>query len=82
MNGTIKGLIAAFVLCAAVVSAHAGGKEDALFAAAKDNDAAEILRLVKTGADVNAKNDAGFTAIHYVLDDGIKDLLKKAGATE
>ncbi len=39
-----------------------------------------VKLLVENGADVNIKNNDGYTALDFARDEEIKELLRKAGA--
>lgn len=52
-----------------------------LHRAALRGDAEAVAALIKSGADVNATNEAGATPLHYAAgSEGVVDLLLKAGA--
>lgn len=59
--------ISALALCVLTLSAcvrlHADAKTNALFNAAKTNNAAEARRLIADGADVNAQSYFGITVL-------------------
>ena len=57
-----KTIIAALALCALVVSCK---KADLLFEAVSNNNTKEVDRLIKAGADVNATDDYGETALMW-----------------
>ena len=84
MKNGMKRTLAALALCAAVVAgAFADAKSDALLRATDENNVAEALRLIKAGADVNARGYAGSTALMYAAASNaaeIADALIKAGA--
>jgi ankyrin repeat protein len=51
--------------------AFAGRRLDnAFFRAVRNGDNAEIRRLIKAGADIAAKGDFGWTALHYAANNG------------
>jgi outer membrane protein assembly factor BamB len=64
--------IAIYLLLVAVVAAVAGADElsDDLLAAARKGDADRVKALLAQGADVNAKNVYGATALNYAADGG------------
>ena len=57
-----KKCFAALAALAMAVCAFADAKTDALINATRNNDTAEVSRLIKSGADVNAKNEYGWNA--------------------
>ena len=79
-----KGTLATLALCAVMAaSVFADAKSDALLRATQNNNAAEAIRLINAGADVNATTKDGQTALmwatkHNAVD--IMQLLIKAGA--
>jgi ankyrin repeat protein len=78
--------IAAFVACGAIASAAAAQDADGttpLHWAAHQNDLAAVQRLIREGANVNAKNDYGATPMSEAALTGNAALLEallKAGA--
>ena len=70
MKNGMKRTLAAIALCAAimasllcVLTACTDPKTDGLIVAAKVNGVATTRLLIEAGADVNAKNDKGETAL-------------------
>jgi ankyrin repeat protein len=57
-----------------------------LIVAAGENNLPEVRRLVSVGADVNAKNAAGWTSLHYAIFNGhlqvVKELLEHGADIE
>lgn len=67
-NHPLKKAALAAVLCvAAAVSLHATGNGDALIQAVKNNDSAKAQQLIKSGANVNAKDESGMTVLMYAV---------------
>src|SRR5262245_37587102 len=80
MSFSLKFLVAALMLSAAVgVSASSSDVADA----AKARDAAAVRTLLKNGADVNAAQGDGMTALHWAATNGdaaLVQMLLSAGA--
>ncbi len=81
-----KNLAAVLLLCvAAFALVGCSGKSKTLFTAAEENNVAQTRRLIKSGADVNARERDGWTALMYAERRKATDaaaLPKAAGAKE
>ncbi len=69
--------VAAFAVCAC--------ESKTLFTAAEKNNVAQARRLIKSGADVNAMDEDGMTALMYAAQNNATDvaaLPKAAGAED
>src|SRR4051812_39383621 len=76
----VLGAVAALILAAAPDRAKLGS---ALIDAARGDDQASVASLLRQGADVNAREDDGTTALAWAASRsniGIAELLLKAGA--
>ncbi|MDE6705456.1 MAG: ankyrin repeat domain-containing protein [Treponemataceae bacterium] len=88
MTNGMKRTMTAVALCAAMMaSVFADAKSDALLRATERNNAAEAIRLIKAGANVNAKSSddmsMGVTPLMYAAAYNATDVMKlliKAGA--
>jgi ankyrin repeat protein len=60
--------------------------DEELFEAAKENNVSEVRRLLSNGADVNANDQNGITALHKAIDKGhaqvVKELLDHGAGIE
>ena len=64
------------LLCLLTVSAGAKPKNDTFFDAVERGDVKSAELMLKKGADINAKNHAGRTALHIAVISGNTDMLK------
>ena len=56
------------IITAATLAGNASAEDTPLHWAAWDNNAAEAKRLIDNGADVNAKNENGWTPLHVTAE--------------
>ena len=56
--------------------------DTALIVGAREGSESTVAKLISLGADVNAKNKSGKTAMSIARTKQIANMLKKAGATE
>jgi len=59
---------------AAVVLVGCGNPDGALIQAAKDGNIEAVKQHLAAGADVNAKNESGYTPLHHAAVDGRKEI--------
>jgi uncharacterized protein len=64
------------LLLLAALPLHAGDGTTALHWAAHNDDQAEVERLIKAGADVNARNDYGATPLQEAAERGDADMIR------
>ncbi len=65
------------------ISLIAQGDNSLLIRASQNGDLNEVMELLKSGIDVNDKDDDGVTALMYATDNGyteIVELLRRASA--
>ena len=86
MNKKLCAGILAALLLGTLANVQATPEQDLqLIDAAKDGDLVKVKELIAAGADVNAKDDDGWTALMYAAEKGyteIIEILKAAGAKE
>lgn len=73
-------LFASLLFVGGVVGADASNSGSELIEAASAGKSKLVLKLIATGADVNAQDNDGFTALGFAKNRKIIKMLKKAGA--
>ncbi len=74
--GIIRRLAGSTLLAASMAVAASASSERAVADAAKAGDAAAVRALLKAGADVNAAQGDGMTALHWAAQSGDADLVQ------
>jgi len=83
MNSLIATALIGWLACSSLLAAGPATGSAALFRAIRDGDSAAVRKLLKAGADLQSRNEAGDTplmAAALYADTGILELLLKAGA--
>ena len=81
----MKKVLVVFLVLVFAVTIFAQDKNAELFDAVKDGDLATVQKLISKGADVNAKDNDGSTALKIAIDFGksdVADFLRSKGAKE
>ncbi len=71
-----KKCFAVLAAMALATAAFADAKSDALMEAARNNNVAEVARLIQAGADVNARGRTGYTALMWAANSYAVDVAK------
>ena len=65
-----------FICVAALIVLACSNREEAVFAAIQTGDIHAVERFVKSGADLNQKNEFGFTALSMAAAHGRTEIVK------
>lgn len=83
MKSLIQTVLIAWLACLQILAAEPAKAGATLFEAIRNNDSESVRSLLKAGADLQARNEAGDTplmAAALYADTGVLELLLKAGA--
>ena len=72
----VRNILIAGLLMLVPLSVMAGEKEDRLIEAARDGKLNGVKKMIAAGADVNARDNEGFTGLIYASGEGHTKILK------